>query len=104
MKLRAASIIAVVTICSGMLTGAGVAAGTPAAVAARAASGGTWGDAKAVAKGLNRGDEAQLNSVSCASAGNCSAGGSYTDNAEEGQAFVVTETNGIWGRAEEVPG
>jgi hypothetical protein len=87
-----------------MLTGAGAAAGTPAAVAARAASGGTWGNAQAVAKGLNQGDEAQLNSVSCASAGNCSAGGSYTNNAEQGQAFVVTETNGVWGRAEEVPG
>jgi len=30
--------------------------------------------------------------VSCASAGNCSAGGSYTDSSGHQQAFVVRET------------
>jgi D-alanine-D-alanine ligase-like ATP-grasp enzyme len=104
MKLRPASMIAIVTVCSGMLTSAGVAAGTPGAVAAGAAAGGTWGNAQEVAAGLNQGGEAQLNSVSCASAGNCSAGGSYTNTAEQVQAFVLTEANGMWRRAEEVPG
>jgi hypothetical protein len=37
---------------------------------------------------------AVLWSVSCASAGNCSAGGDYTDGAGRQQAFVVAETNG----------
>jgi hypothetical protein len=42
--------------------------------------------------------------VSCASAGNCSAGGSYTDNSGHVQVFVVNEVNGTWGKAKEVPG
>ena len=41
--------------------------------------------------------------MSCASRGNCSAGGEY-DDAGTGQAFVVTETNGTWGKTEEIPG
>jgi hypothetical protein len=45
-----------------------------------------------------------LFSVSCASAGNCSAGGNYALNAKRSQAFVVNETNGVWGKAEMVPG
>jgi hypothetical protein len=43
-------------------------------------------------------------SVSCASTGNCSAGGSYTDGSGRLQAFVVDEIDGTWGNAEEVPG
>ena len=41
-------------------------------------------------------------SVSCASAGNCAAGGFYTDSSANSQAFVVTERHGIWGKAQEV--
>ncbi len=66
--------------------------------------GGTWGTAEQVASLLNQGGNASLNSVSCASAGNCSAGGYYTDGSGGQQAFVVGETNGTWGTAEEVPG
>ena len=44
-----------------------------------------------------------VNSVSCARAGNCTAGGFYTDRASN-QAFVVDERNGSWGTAIEVPG
>ena len=40
--------------------------------------------------------------MSCATPGNCSAGGDYY--AAGNQAFVVTQANGTWGRAEEVPG
>lgn len=47
---------------------------------------------------------ADLNSLSCASAGNCSAGGDYTDRRENSQAFVANEVDGTWQRAEEVPG
>ena len=45
-----------------------------------------------------------LFTVSCASAGNCSAGGNYALNAKRSQAFVVNETNGVWGKAQAVPG
>jgi hypothetical protein len=41
---------------------------------------------------LNKGGYAQVNSVSCGAAGNCSAGGVYTDNSEHYQAFVVSES------------
>ncbi len=68
---------------------------------------GTWAKAEEVpgtAK-LNSGGLALVNSVSCASAGNCSAGGVYSvGNSNDEQAFVVTETKGTWGKAEEVPG
>ena len=64
---------------------------------------GTWGHAEQVAGALNRGYEAQTSSVSCASAGNCSAGGYYSDSSGQ-QAFVVSQVNGTWGTAEEVPG
>jgi len=68
--------------------------------------GGTWGTAKEVpgTAALNHGRNAQLASVSCASAGNCSAGGYYTDGSSHQQAFVVGEANGTWGTAKEVPG
>jgi hypothetical protein len=42
--------------------------------------------------------------VSCASAGNCCAGGWYTDKPGHAQAFVVNEVNGVWRTAQEVPG
>jgi hypothetical protein len=68
--------------------------------------GGTWGKAKEVpgTATLNTGGLALLLSVSCASAGNCSAGGFYTDSSGFNQAFVVSQVGGKWGKAEEVPG
>jgi hypothetical protein len=42
-------------------------------------------------------------SLSCPSAGNCSAGGNYSQSHHRYEAFVVDETNGTWGSAEEVP-
>jgi hypothetical protein len=63
---------------------------TPTSVTGRSSS------ARLTAPGTPRrrskGGYAAIGSVSCASAGNCSAGGSYTDSAENGQAFVVGET------------
>src|SRR6185437_6310439 len=66
-----------------------------------AGAGGGWGKAAAVPglAALEAGGEAQVVSVSCASAGNCGAGGFYA-----GTAFVVTEIKGHWGKAIEVPG
>jgi len=40
---------------------------------------------------LKTGAGAAVTSVSCASAGNCGAGGVYTDANDFGQAFVVSE-------------
>jgi hypothetical protein len=53
---------------------------------------------------LNVDGFAMINSVSCASAGNCGAGGLYFDSGGNNQAFVVSEVNGVWGKALEVPG
>jgi len=53
---------------------------------------------------LNSGGNAGIGSLSCASVGSCSAGGSYEDGSDHFQAMVATETNGSWGKAKEVPG
>ena len=67
---------------------------------------GTWGNAIEVpgSGSLNADGDATVESVSCASAGNCSAGGFYRDSSVDTQAFVVNEVKGTWGNAEEVPG
>jgi hypothetical protein len=66
---------------------------------------GAWGTAQEVpgTAALNKG-QAGLDSVACAAAGSCSAGGVYTDSSNHGQVFVVNETGGTWGTAKEVPG
>jgi hypothetical protein len=68
----------------------------------------TWDDATEVPglAALNDLDVAAVTSVSCASAGNCSAGGNYAGTGGHGghEAFVVSQTNGAWGNAIEVPG
>jgi hypothetical protein len=53
---------------------------------------------------MNSGGDAVVNSVSCASAGHCVAGGVYVGASRHGQAFVVSEVNGVWGKAIRVPG
>ena len=55
-------------------------------------------------RGFEHGGNAAANVVSCWRAGDCAAGGFYTDVGGHQQAFVVTEHNGVWGDAEEVPG
>ncbi len=45
---------------------------------------------------LNGGGNARVTWVSCASAGNCAAGGSYQDRSGHQQAFVVSQVNGRW--------
>ena len=52
---------------------------------------GTWGKATQVAANLSPRGGSAVNSVSCAAAGNCSAGGRYTDSSRHGQAFVVSK-------------
>jgi hypothetical protein len=59
-------------------------------------TGGAWGNAQEVpgTAALNQGQDGSLASVSCGSAGNCGAGGFYTDDSGHQQAFVASETNG----------
>lgn len=66
---------------------------------------GVWRDAGEVPAlgALNSGGDAQVQSVSCASAGNCVAGGWYQGTSLN-QGFVASEVNGVWGDAIEVPG
>ena len=52
---------------------------------------------------LNTSGNAQVNSVSCPAAGECAAGGFYV-GAGGALGFVVSQANGVWGTAEEVPG
>ena len=67
---------------------------------------GSWGKAIEVpgTATLNKGGFAELDSVSCVAAGECAAGGSYTNRTGAREAFVVSETNGGWGKAIKVPG
>ena len=67
---------------------------------------GTWGAAQEVAGKLNGGGDGSVSSVSCRAAGYCTAGGYYLTVFTKGkyQAYVVTETKGVWGGAGQVPG
>src|SRR5579863_4014205 len=69
---------------------------------------GAWGKIEAIpgAAALNTKAfaNARLNEISCASPGDCSAGGSYSDASNGVQLFVISEKNGSWGKAEAVPG
>ena len=72
-------------------------------------AGGKWGKAIEVpgSATLNAGGNAQVTAMSCRSAGNCSAGGTYWlkfGGPVGGSAFVVSEVHGTWGRAQQVPG
>jgi hypothetical protein len=67
---------------------------------------GAWGQRAELPglEALNQGGSAGVLSVACASAGNCAAGGFYTDRAGHQQGFAAVEKNGAWGQATEVPG
>ena len=105
----AVSMLTAVATC-GLIAGAGPATGATPAVAghrvAAAAAGGSWGAAQEVPglAALNAGGAAEVSSVSCASAGNCAAGGYYRDSSLYPHAFVVDETGGSWGAAQQVAG
>ena len=86
-----------------------LAAGGPAAADGGTPDSGaslTWGAAKQVPgmSTLEDGGTGQLSAVSCAAAGDCSAGGSYVDESTHlTQAFVVGESGGTWGSAQGLP-
>jgi hypothetical protein len=67
---------------------------------------GAWGKPVAIPgiAALSHGPAAGVPSVSCASAGNCAAGGWFTDRQGNRQAFLVSDVNGTWRAAFEVPG
>jgi len=65
-------------------------------------SDGVWQSAQEVAGSLNVGDYAQITSVSCASAGNCSAAGYYANEAGGFVGLVVTESDGSWDSGQDV--
>ena len=67
---------------------------------------GVWGVAIAVPglAALNKDDYAEVTSVSCASAGSCTAGGYHTYGGGNEQGFVAVERDGVWGTAIQVPG
>src|SRR5580698_9609617 len=84
---RAVLAIAVPVVASVALSATGTAAGTASA-----------------AVRTDAGSIATLTSVSCAPGGTCAAGGNLFDAATSTNAFVLTELNGQWGTAIEVPG
>jgi hypothetical protein len=96
---------ATITFCSMPLSAAATSAPAPGSASA-VILGGTWGKAIEIPGlgALNKGGNASVDSVSCASAGNCSAGGQYRDGSGHLQAFVVSEVTGTWRTAREVPG
>jgi hypothetical protein len=61
-------------------------------------SGGVWatGSEAALPANAAAGYPAGLGSVSCPSAGNCTAVGGYYDNSNHGQALLLSETAGTW--------
>jgi hypothetical protein len=99
LMIAAVAAVGVASLASG-------SAGASTSAAAASLRGHVWGTAKEVpgTAALNQGGDAGIASVSCASAGNCSAGGSYQDSSFHFQAFVVSQVNGTWGTAIEVPG
>ena len=84
---------------------AGVLAGGGQPAAAVGAAG-RWGQAIEVPGlgALNKGEQAQVLSVSCSPRPSCAAGGFYRDGDGHQQGFVVSERNGVWRQATEVPG
>ena len=104
MDSRVRMIVAVAVVAAASLAGGSAAASTGAVAASPGSH--VWGTAQEVpgTAALNRGGQAAIASVSCASAGNCSAGGFYLDSSSRQQAFVVSQTGGTWGTAIEVPG
>jgi hypothetical protein len=67
---------------------------------------GVWGNAVAIAglASLNTGKSAEVQFMSCRSAWNCTAAGTYETADVADHVFVVSETNGAWGKAQPIRG
>ncbi len=68
-------------------------------------SGGAWGQAEALPGivALSSGLGGKLTEISCASAGNCSATGTYDGPDSTSFAFLADEVDGTWGTVQPVP-
>jgi hypothetical protein len=67
---------------------------------------GSWGQAGPVSgsTAFTSSTETSIAALSCASAGNSVAGGSYSSGVSDDQAYVLTQTHGAWGKAALLPG
>src|SRR5215467_6484923 len=107
-KLGTVAIMAASALAAGAAGTSPAAAAVPAAPAAHSAAGATnggWGNAREVpgTAALNAGGSAGVHQVSCGSAGNCVAAGSYVAGGHA-HPFVAEEKIGIWGKAHAIPG
>jgi len=105
---------AVAVVCAG-LAGAGAApadarvSGLAAVAGTDATGSGGWRNAREVpgTASLNVGGHAAILAVSCTSPGNCAAGGFYGSDSSDGgigEALVVSQRDGQWGKARALPG
>jgi Bacterial Ig-like domain (group 3) len=77
----------------------------PALAGAATAPSGHWGPARQIPlTGLNAKGGGRIEALSCASPGNCTAGGSYVDQHNHDQVFVVSEVHGTWEKPTGIPG
>jgi hypothetical protein len=104
--MLATVVLAGVALASLGVAGTARAAGTGPSASAYPSVARGWGSAEEVPGTalLNKGGDAQVNAVSCVRAGDCGAGGYYTGRLGYRRAFVVSERNGRWLRAQELPG
>ena len=73
--------------------------GTASGARRTAPAGGPWGvgtEAVLPSNAATTSQNASINSVSCSSAGNCGAVGSYVDNSGHTEGLLLTETAGSW--------
>jgi hypothetical protein len=63
---------------------------------------GTWGNSEPISGIKN--DDATTGGVSCLAPGECTADVNYNSSEGNGRPYTVTETNGVWHGAKEVPG
>jgi hypothetical protein len=77
--------------------------GVPGVATAAAGTATAWGPAQPVPIDASVGTFPLVNAISCPKPGNCTAGGYYS-TATRAQGFVVDQTDGVWGKAQPVPG
>ncbi len=65
---------------------------------------GTWRNAVEIAGGLDAGGGGLVTSVNCVAVGACALAGQYAPRAQQAQAFVMSEANGVWSKPQEVAG
>ncbi len=122
LMVSAVSTVCAITTCGALAAGSGPASAASGASAVSGASGSSaapderampasgaspvWGVAEQVPgiAALDDNGSAILSAVSCAAKGACSAGGFYLDKVTTyDEAFVVGESGGVWGSAQDMP-